>query len=137
MKHIETLNPIALRVPTKSYSNGVLLHLGLFDMMFVTGQLSQDSDGNVLHKDDPEGQARHIFSRISTILSEGHMSLDNVVKIQIFVTSISYAPAVSKIRDELLEISKPASTLLEVGGMVKPDCLVEIEVVAARTTLDV
>lgn len=134
MNAIEFLNPVALRVPTKAYSNGVLLHLGACDLMFVTGQLSQDASGAVLHPKDAEGQARHIFSRISAILEEGGMSLDNVVKIQIFVTSIGDAPAVSRVRDEILKVSRPASTLLEVGAMVKPDCCVEIEVVAARPT---
>ena len=134
MSAIDFINPISLRVPTKAYSNGVLLHLGAFDLMFVTGQLSQDASGNVLHPQSAEDQARHIFSRIATILEEGGMSLDNIVKIQVFVTSIADAPAVSRVRDELLKVSRPASTLLEVGAMVKPDCRVEIEVVAARPT---
>lgn len=134
MNLIDFINPVSLRVPTKSYSNGVLLHLGKVDVMFVTGQLSQDANGTVLHPADAEGQARHIFSRIATILSEGAMSLDHVVKIQIFVTSITDAPLVSRVRDEVLKVSRPASTLLEVGAMIKPECCVEIEVIAARAT---
>lgn len=132
MNIIDFINPVSLRVPTKSYSNGVLLHLGQVDMMFVTGQLSQDASGGVLHPNDPEGQARVIFGRIDAILQEGGMSLDNVVKAQIFVTNIKDAPLISKIRDEVFNVSRPASTLLEVGAMVKQECCVEIEVIAAR-----
>lgn len=134
MNLVDFINPVSLRVPTKSYSNGVLLHLGKVDIMLITGQLSQDAAGIVLHPSDAEGQARHIFSRLSTILAEGGMSLDHVVKIQIFVTSIKDAPLVSRVRDEVLKVSRPASTLLEVGAMVKPECCVEIEVIAARAT---
>ena len=133
MNPIEFINPESLRVPTKSYSNGILLHIGGIDMMFVTGQLSQDAQGNVLHPNDADGQARHIFSRIAAILHDGGMSLDNVVKAQIFVTSISDAPVVSKVRDEVFKVSRPVSTLLEVGAMVKSGCCVEIEVIAARS----
>jgi 2-iminobutanoate/2-iminopropanoate deaminase len=133
VKAIDFINPVSLRVPTKSYSNGVLLHLGEIDMMFVTGQLSQDANGNVVHPNDPEGQAKCIFSRIETILQEGGMSLDDVVKAQIFVTNIKDAPLVSKVRDEVFSVSRPASTLLEVGAMVKSECCVEIEVIAARS----
>ena len=132
MNPIERINPVDLRVPTKAYSNGVLLRLGVMDMIFVTGQLSQDASGNVLFPNDAEGQAKQIFSRIDTILSEANMSLDNVVKVQIFVTNIKDAPSVSKVRDEVFKVSRPASTLLEVGAMVKAECCVEIEVIAAR-----
>lgn len=132
MKDIDFINPVSLRIPTKSYSNGVLLHLGQVQMMFVTGQLSQDGSGTVMHPGDAEAQARVIFSRIETILQEGGMSLDDVVKAQIFVTNIKDAPSVSKVRDEVLKVSRPASTLLEVGAMVKDGCCVEIEVIAAR-----
>lgn len=134
MNALEFINPVSLRVPTKSYSNGILLHLGEVDLMFVTGQLSQDAQGNVLHPNDADGQARQIFSRIDTILREGGMSLDNVVKAQIFVTAIADAPVVSKVRDEVFKVSRPVSTLLEVGAMVKSDCCVEIEVIAARSS---
>lgn len=136
MNLIDFVNPESLRVPTKAYSNGILVHLGTADMMFVTGQLSQDADGNVVCPNDAEGQARHIFSRINCILQEGGMSLDNVVKAQIFVTNIADAPAVSSVRNEVFKISRPVSTLLEVGGMVKKECCVEIEVIAVKAAAE-
>ena len=101
--------------------------------MFVTGQLSQDIDGNVVFPNDAERQTRQVFDRINTILSEGGMSLDNVVKAQIFVTRIADAPSVVKVRDEVFQVSRPVSTLLEVGAMVKDGACVEIEVIAARS----
>ena len=132
MNSIEFINPDSLRVPTKAYSNGLLVPLGTADLMFVTGQLSQDIDGNVLCLGDAEGKARHIFDRISTILGGAGMSLDNVVKAQIFVTNIADAPAVSKVRNEVFKVSRPVSTLVEVSALVKEGCCVEIEVIAAR-----
>jgi enamine deaminase RidA (YjgF/YER057c/UK114 family) len=60
------------------------------------------------------------------------MSFDDVVKIQIFLRDISDAKVVSSIRDELLTVSKPASTMVEVSGFVKGDCLLEIDMVAAK-----
>jgi 2-iminobutanoate/2-iminopropanoate deaminase len=132
MNSIKFINPESLRVPTKSYSNGLLVPLGTADLMFVTGQLSQDADGSVLCPDDAEGQARHIFDRISTILEGAGMSLDNVVKAQIFVTNIADAPAVSKVRNEVFKVSRPVSTLVQVSALVKEGCCVEIEVIAAR-----
>ena len=81
---------------------------------------------------DPKIQTELVFSRISAILQEGGMTLDDVVKVQIFVKDISHAKLISKIRDDMFKNSRPASTLVEVSNFVKDDCCVEIEVLAAR-----
>ena len=60
------------------------------------------------------------------------MSLDDVVKLQIYVRDIGHAKVISSIRDELFSISKPASTLVAVSGFVKEGCSVEIDAVAAK-----
>jgi enamine deaminase RidA (YjgF/YER057c/UK114 family) len=74
-----------------------------------------------------------VFARLETILSEASMSFDDVVKIQIFLRHISDAKIVSFIRDELFVESKPASTMVEVSRFVKADCLLEIDMVAAKS----
>jgi enamine deaminase RidA (YjgF/YER057c/UK114 family) len=132
MNTIQRINTTSLRTPTKSYSNGVFLPLGSFDLMFITGQLSQDIDGKVVSPNNPKEQTLHIFHRISNILAEVGMTIDDVVKVQIFVTNIDAAADITKVRDEVLKISRPASTLVEVSALGKKDCCVEIEVTAAR-----
>ena len=47
MRGIRRVNPESLRIPTKAYSQGVVVPAGS-DVMFVTGQLPQDVDGNIL-----------------------------------------------------------------------------------------
>ena len=128
----QKINPISLRIPTKAYSQGVLVPCGESKLLFVTGQLPQDIEGKIILIGDPEGQTKVVFSRISNILEEAGMSFDDVVKLQIYVKDISYAKIVSAIRDELFLVSKPASTLVEVSGFVKEGCCVEIDVVAAK-----
>ncbi len=44
MMEIKRVNPEALRIPTKCYSQGVVVPCGMSDLMFVTGQLPQDID---------------------------------------------------------------------------------------------
>lgn len=70
---------------------------------------------------------------METILSEAGMSFDDVVKLQIFLRDIADAKVVSSIRDQLFAESKPASTMVEVSGFVKADCLLEIDMVAAKS----
>lgn len=105
---------------------------GESELLFVTGQLPQDIDGQILHVGDVEKQVRLVFSRVLEILKEASMSFDDVVKLQIYLSDIKHAKTVSSIRDELFSGSKPASTLVEVSGFVKEGCCVEIDAVAAK-----
>ena len=126
------INPISMKQPTKSYSNGILVTLKDANMVFVTGQVAQDYYGNVVAANDASAQTKYIFEHINEILKDANMTLDNVVKVQIFVTDMNYSSKVSKIRDEMLRNSKPASTMIEVNKLVKEGCCVEIEVIAIK-----
>ena len=132
MNQIKKVNPESLGIPTKSYSQGIVIPLGNAELMFVTGQLAQDRDGNIVAPNDTEEQTKVVFSRIEKILAEAGMTFDNVVKAQIFIKDISQSKIVSAIRDEIFKNSKPVSTLVEVSGFVKEGCMVEIEVTAVK-----
>ena len=132
MNKIKKVNPESLRIPTKAYSQGIVIPIGDTELMFVTGQLSQDADGNVIALNDIEGQTKVVFSRIETILKEAEMTFDNVVKAQIFIKDITQSKIVSAIRDDVFKNSKPVSTLVEVSGFVKEGCMIEIEVTAVK-----
>lgn len=129
---MKKINPESLQMPTKSYSQGIVVPLGDAELMFVTGQLAQDREGNVVAPGDTEEQTKVVFSRIEAILNDAGMTFDDVVKAQIFVTDISESKKVSAIRDEIFKNSKPVSTLVEVSGFVKEGCMVEIEVTAVK-----
>ena len=132
MNKIKQINPESLRIPTKSYSQGVLIPFGNVELLFVTGQLPQDLDGNVVAINDVKTQTELVFSRISDIFQEADMTLDNVVKVQIFVKDINDSKIISKIQDNVFKNSRPASTLVEVSNFVKDGSCVEIEVTAAK-----
>jgi 2-iminobutanoate/2-iminopropanoate deaminase len=129
------INPVSLRIPTKAYSQGILVPCGSTNLLFITGQLPQDIDGNIVHKDDPEKQTMLVFSRISDILAEAGMSFDDVVKLQIYVSDIRHAKIISTLRDSLFAESKPASTLVAVSGFVKDGCCLEIDATAAKSNV--
>lgn len=134
MINVSKINPITMKQPSKAYSNGILVPVGDANMLFVTGQLAQDNEGNVVAPDNFGEQTRFIFGQIGKILEEANMTHDDVVKATIFLTDIGQASTVSAIRDEFFAHSKPASTMIEVSKFVKPKCCVEIEVIAVRQT---
>lgn len=114
-----------------AYSHGLKVNMGDKEMIFVTGQIAQDSNGNLIC-DDIEGQTEYVFNCIQKILNEGGSSLDDVVKAQIFLTDMNDFPKVSPIRNKYFKNSKPVSTLVEVSSLVKKGCNIEIEVIAIK-----
>ena len=114
-----------------AYSHGLKVDLGNTEMVFVTGQIAQDSKGNVVCE-DIEGQTEYVFNCIRNILEEAGSGFDDVVKAQIFLTDINDFSKVSPIRNKYFAKSKPVSTLVEVSGLVKKGCHIEVEVIAIR-----
>lgn len=114
-----------------SYSHGLKVELSDCIMVFVTGQIAMDKNGNVV-SDDVAEQTEFIFKNIQRILNEAGVSLDDVVKAQIFLTDINDFAKVSTVRNKYFKKAKPVSTLVEINKTVKEGCKVEIEVIAIK-----
>jgi len=124
------INPENFTKTVGAYSQGLKVDLGEKFMVLVSGQLAMDVDGNPIAPDDIGAQTRYIFENIKKILAEAGAVLEDVVKVQIFVTDITKFPQVSAVRNEYLGDIKPVSTLLEISRTVKDGCDIEIEVMA-------
>jgi len=99
-------------------------------MIYVTGQIAMDKNGNVVYENDIEWQTEYIFKSIENILKKSNASLDDIVKVVIYVKNIWDFPKISQIRNKYLEKSKPVSTLVEISNTVKKGCDIEIDVIA-------
>ena len=129
---IKKINPKSLRIPTKAYSQGVLVPMGNAELLFITGQLPQDLEGNVVAPNDAKTQTELVFHRISEILKEAGMNMKDIIKVQIFVKDIKDVKVISHIRDKFLKDIRPASLMVEVSDFVKENCCVEIEAIAYK-----
>jgi 2-iminobutanoate/2-iminopropanoate deaminase len=118
--------------PVGAYSPGMAVSIPtLSRLVFVTGQVATDYDGNVLCRDDPAEQTRIVFDRIAAVLSEAGGDLSHLLSLTIYVTDLAHFAAVSATRNRILHQSAPASTLVHVAGLVEAGCLVEISGIAA------
>lgn len=117
--------------PVGAYSPGISVSPSrLNSLVFVTGQVATDKDGNVLCPNDPGGQTRVVFERIAGVLAEAGGGLADLVSLTIYVPDLAHFPEISKMRDEMVPIPAPSSTLVEVAGLVEKGCLVEISGIA-------
>jgi 2-iminobutanoate/2-iminopropanoate deaminase len=126
------LNPKDFTQIMGAYSHGLKVDVGDSEMIFVTGQIAMDKDGNAVAPDNIVKQTEFIFENIKTILQEGGATLDDVVKAVIYVTNITKFKDISAVRNRYFEKSKPVSTLVEIRATVKEGCDIEIEVIAVK-----
>ena len=115
-----------------AYSHGISVDVWDSQMIFVTGQIAMDADGNAISPDDIEKQAHFVFISIRSILGEAWSSLDDVVKTVIYVTNMEDFAKISPIRNIYFERSKPASNLVEISRTVKEGCDIEVDVIAIK-----
>jgi 2-iminobutanoate/2-iminopropanoate deaminase len=114
-----------------AYSHGYVIETGDTKLIFTTGQIALDKNGNVLYPGDPVKQAEYIYESLNKILAEAGATLDDAVKTTVYIKNMSDFAKISAVRNKFLKNSEPVSTLVEVSNFVKEGCVVEIEVLAA------
>jgi enamine deaminase RidA (YjgF/YER057c/UK114 family) len=77
--------------------------------------------------DDIAGQAQDALRRIEIALREAGASLSDVIRTRIYVTDISRWQEVAAVHQRAFGEIRPASTMVEVSGLIAPELLVEIE----------
>jgi enamine deaminase RidA (YjgF/YER057c/UK114 family) len=98
--------------------------------LFVSGLIGVHPDGRPGM--DAREQVEIVWKNIEAILESAGMRLTDIVKVTTFATSPEHLPVLKEVRDRVLAGHLPASTLLLVAGLARPEWLVEVEVYAAR-----
>jgi 2-iminobutanoate/2-iminopropanoate deaminase len=81
---------------------------------------------------DITGQAELAWEHVVRVLGYAGMTVADVVKVTQYLTRAEDIPAYAKVRTRFLGDARPASMLLVIPQLVRPEFLVEVEVVAAR-----
>ena len=97
----------------------------------VSGTTASEDD-KVIGVGDVTLQAEYIIKKIEHTLIEAGFSLNDVVRIRIFMTDISHWEEVAKVHSYLFEDVMPACTLVEVSNLIHPDLLIEIKATAIK-----
>ncbi len=114
-------------------SGGRFSHVGEIGpnarLFHLAGQTGTAPDGT--HGEGIEEQSRLVYANIATILKQCGMGLENLVKVTVFLTSPDYIEAWRAAQKEAFGDVAPASTLLIVSRLARPNLLVEVEAIAA------
>jgi 2-iminobutanoate/2-iminopropanoate deaminase len=82
--------------------------------------------------EDISGQAELAWTHIVEMLKRADMQIADAIKVTQYLTRAEDIPSYGKVRTRFLGELRPASMLLIVPQLVRPEFLVEIEVIAAR-----
>ena len=113
----------------KFFSQGVRVG----DTIYVSGQVAFDKDGAVVGKGDMRAQTRMVMENIKSVLAQSNATIDDIVKVTMFITDMSKAGEAREVRMEYFVTNPPASTGVEVKALAHPDLLIEIEAIAILT----
>ena len=122
--------PEKIQPPLGLYAHGVEVPENA-KLTFTAGQVGIDFDGNL--PTDFATQAQNAWQNCIAILEHNRLRINDVIKINHFVTDPKYLTDYKDIRSTYLGECRPASTLLIVSGLANPDFLIEIEMIAAST----
>ena len=101
------------------------------NLVFIAGQVAQDSSGAVVGAGDFPAQAVQVFENLKRALAAAGSDLAHLVKLSIYVTDARYRDPLREINRRYLPTDKPVSTLLVVAALARPELLIEIDAVAA------
>ena len=109
------------------YAHGVETPAGA-RTLYVSGQIGFTPEGDL--PTDFYGQCKHALLRVESVLRSANMEFADIVKMSFYLVRPEDMSTLVDVRKELLDGVRPAITTLFVAGLVSPDWLVEVEVVA-------
>ena len=112
----------------RGYSQAVVTEGGR--IVWLAGQVAvEDAAGRSL-ADDFDGQVREVFARLGATLAEAGGTLSDMVTMTVFITDARRGDRFTQLRCEIFGDDFPASALITVAGLARPEMLVEVQGIA-------
>jgi 2-iminobutanoate/2-iminopropanoate deaminase len=102
------------------------------DLLFVSGQLALDDQGNLVGPAQWDVQARQCLHRIELELQQHGAGMEDVVRLTCFLVDAAGYAAYAQARSELYPDLQAAGTSVVVAGLLVEGALLEVEATAVR-----
>jgi reactive intermediate/imine deaminase len=99
------------------------------NLLFISGQAGAGDDGKIV-EGGFRAQGEQAFANLRRALEAGGSSLDDVLKVTIFVTDMGNFNEVVDLRRKFFSEPYPADTIAEVKALYDPSVMIEIEAIA-------
>ena len=105
-------------------------------MVYVSGQAGVGDDGRIVGDGDFDRQAEQAMMNLRRALLAAGSELSQIVKVTIFLTSMTHFPKIVALRRRWFSPPYPADTIVEVSALYTPDAMIEIEAIAIADTAE-
>lgn len=105
-------------------------------LVYVSGQAGVGDDGRIVGNGDFDRQAEQAMLNLRRALLAAGSELSQIVKVTIFLTSMSHFPKIVALRRRWFSAPYPADTIVEVSALYTPEAMIEIEAIAIAQTAD-
>ena len=99
-------------------------------LLFISGMTARKADGTIAGIGDISIQTRQVLDNVKAAVEEAGGTLEDICRVDVYVRNIEHFDAIHKVRREYFPNEAPASTMVEVSKMVKPEYLIEISAIA-------
>lgn len=99
-------------------------------LVFISGMTARMQDGTIAGVGNIEVQTRQVCSNLKACVETAGGTLEDICRVDVYVRNIEYFDIIHKVRLEFFKGTPPASTMVEVSKMVKPEYLIEISAIA-------
>jgi 2-iminobutanoate/2-iminopropanoate deaminase len=100
-------------------------------LIFLSGQLSRDSDGKLVGAGDMAEQTRQAIRNMRTVLESAGSTLEDIVQLIVFTTDMREFKNIVAARIEFFKTKLPTSTIVEVNHLADSGLLIEFHAIAA------
>ena len=97
-------------------------------LLYSSGQIALTPEGKML-ENDIKKQTRQIFSNLRAVLEDNNSSMEDVIKINIYLTNMNDFAIVNVIMAEEFGDHKPARSTVQVSGLPK-NAMIEMDIIA-------
>ena len=104
---------------------------GADTLIVLSGQVDYDANGGVANPGDMKAQALACFRHVKAQIEAGGGTLENIVRLNVYVTDMSKVADYRAARAEVFGDLKVASTLVGVTALAQPSFVIEVEAIAA------
>ena len=97
------------------------------NQIFVSGTVAVDGENKVIAPNNYYEQTKFIIQKIEKVIKEAGGSLSDVVRTRIYVLDINQWEDVARAHKEFFGSIKPATSMIEIKGLIGEGLVVEIE----------
>jgi enamine deaminase RidA (YjgF/YER057c/UK114 family) len=100
-------------------------------LIFLSGQLSRDANGQLVGAGDMAEQVRQCCRNMETVMKSAGGTLADIVSLVVYTTDIRQFKEIVAARMEFFKDSLPTSTIVEVNHLADPGLMIEFQATAA------